>query len=791
MIVYYENNENYIQKRLDGILYNSDLVYDRQYRNFVHYYSVGCGFDIETSKIKIRENFVVSVVYHWQFGVNGLTVGGRSLESMISFLKMLDYVASLKNARLLILDANLNFEFQNCKHFWKELGITELFAKDKREPLRMLVGKSLYFVECLGLFGNSLANIADNYTTLKKLKGDLDHSLIRNSLTPLKDYEQDYCENDVQILVQLGNYIFKNFFCKKEKFPLTSTARIRNNIKKRIGKKLKAIKNEIKSYMPVEEDYEILRAFLFKGGICGTNSEYMGLELRNLVKMADYTSDYPAKCFHYAFPMGGCKRVEPTPENILNAIDKHKPFILKIKFVNLKSTTTHSVMSSHKCLNSKSFNTINSTIDNGRIFRANECVLFLNDVELLDFAFFNEDDLSAYTFDREKTQILQMWTFSRYEVLPDYVLDEIEEEYRKKAELKVKLKKCDDYFKKYKKYPIPFDEYMNLRIAYRDSKSAVNGIFGMMCTALYLDDLEFDGDIIDNVKNENGEYQYKSYDEAISNLFLYPFWGFWITSYARHVLIQTIIRFPDVIVQYDTDSIYFIDNGSEQSEALKKYMQEFNFQITEQNNELFENDPIFEDLGCWDINEKSFKNFKGLGSKRYMYEDESGTHVTITGCRSIEVVEYQGKTISENEFHLKRLDEKTVNEVMKTKRLISTMEYQYIDSKSDCTLFEFFQDEMKVDKKHSNKLCSKYLELDDILKEIPSLKISVTDYENNTCEMSVSSCLVLEEVEFKMGIKDTHAILCAIIQNSIKNSPDNKIDIDKVILECIEKLPAS
>jgi hypothetical protein len=42
-----------------------------------------------------------------------------------------------------------------------------------------------------------------------------------------------------------------------------------------------------------------------------------------------------------------------------------------------------------------------------------------------------------------------------------------------------------------------------------------------------------------------------------------------------------------------------------------------------------------------------------------------------------------------------------------------------------------------------------------------------------------------------MGIKDTHAMLCAIIQNSIKNSPNNKVDIDKVILECIEKLPAS
>lgn len=786
MIYYYESNKDYIRKRLERIIYNSEKVYDRQYKKFEHYYAVGCGFDIETSKIKL-EKITVSICYHWQFGIDNLTVGGRSLESMSEFFELLDKIASIKCARLLILDANLNYEFQHCKHYWKNLGISQLFAKDKREPLRMLIGKSLYFVECLGLFGSSLENIADNYCTIKKLKGDLDHSKIRNSNTIIYQGEQDYCENDVQILVQLGNYIFKNFFCKKEKLPLTSTSRIRNRIKSRIGKKLNLVKKEIKEWMPNEEDYKILRTYLFKGGICGTNLDYMSRILEDKVIMGDYTSDYPAKCFHYGFPYGECKRIKPTAENIANAIQYKKPFIMKIKFVNLKSTTTHSLMSSHKCLNSHYFNTSNSIMDNGRIFKANEAILFLNDIELLSFSFFNENDLSAYTYDREKTEILQMWVFDCYKKLPDYVLDEIEDEYRKKAELKNNIKNHEEYLKKNGKIDITFEEYMNLKIAYKDSKSAVNGIFGMMCTALYLDDLEFNGDIIDNVKDENGNEVYKTYDEATDNLFLYPFWGFWITSYARHILIQTIIRFPNIIVQYDTDSIYFVNDGSEESKDLIKYMQDFNKNLEKQNSIIFGNDEIFRDLGCWDINKKPYKKFKGLGSKRYMYEDESGIHVTITGCRSIIVVDYNGKIIPYTKFLLECNDKKIIEEVSKTKRSISTMEYQNTDSEEIKDIFDFFDDEMKIDKEHSNKLCSKYLELDDVIKYYPDLKIEIEDYQGNKCNMNLSSCLVLEEVEFNMGIKDTHIVLYKIVQNYRKNNFGN-ININDVIIECAQEL---
>ena len=788
---YWETKSAEIRDRVEEIISNAELVVDRKYKECEYYYKLGCGFDIETSIVEL-EDITISVCYHWQFTIDYLTVAGRSLSSMLSFFKVLDSLASVKKARLLILDANLNYEFQFCKHYWSHMGISDFFAKDIREPLRFLVGKTLFFAEVLGLFGSSLENIAENYCTIKKLKGDLNHKLVRNSKTVLKKKEMQYCENDTVILKQLGDYIFNNFFGNKEKFPLTSISRIRNKIKKRAGKKLWLIKKDIESWMPKEQDYTVLRNYLFKGGICGTNSAFMDKELHNVV-MADYTSDYPAKCFHYKFPMGECKKVKPTIENIKKALKFRKPFILKVEFHNLESTTTHSLMSSHKCIDVKEFNSKNSTIDNGRIFRADKCTLFLNDIELLQFGFFNKTDRSAYTFDRSKTKILQMWTFGYYGKLPDHVLSVIEEEYRKKATLKVELKNHDDYLEKNGKLDISFFDYMNLKIDYQDSKSAVNGIFGMMCTALYMDNLEFNGDRIDNVKDENGNDIKRPYSEAIQNLFLYPFWGFWITSYARMVLIDTIIRFPNVIVQYDTDSIYFTDDGSKEANGLKEYMENYNKKLIAINNELFNGDKVFEDLGCWDVNEKPFKNFKGLGSKRYMYEDEKGLHVTISGCRSVNTVVYNGELYDEMSFHIladeKELSEEEISEVLKTIKRKSTLEYQYLKKKEKCSVFEYFEDELRIESEYANKLCSKYIELDKVVEKIPSLKVDVVDYQGNKCKMEVSSCIILEPIEFNMSIKDMHTMLYYTVQTFMRNHPDSLfLSDEELIHEVMEKV---
>jgi hypothetical protein len=90
-----------------------------------------------------------------------------------------------------------------------------------------------------------------------------------------------------------------------------------------------------------------------------------------------------------------------------------------------------------------------------------------------------------------------------------------------------------------------------------------------------------------------------------------------------------IARYPDSIVQYDTDSLYFIRDGNGLENALKEY----NTSIEHKNKMIFrdrEHAAIFDTLGTWDF-ENVYKKFLGMGAKKYIKEDADGIHTTIAG----------------------------------------------------------------------------------------------------------------------------------------------------------------
>lgn len=691
---------------------------------------VGCGFDIETSKIH-TDYGDTGYVYHWQFSMNDDTIMGRSLDTMKQFFSMLiEKLENMpENPKLLVLDANLGYEFQYCKKVWYELNMDKLFAKEKRNPLKLEIGGHLIMREVIGLFGNNLAQIAKNYTPIKKLKGDLDYSIFRTSTTEMTAKEIGYCVNDVQILSHLGRYIFEHYYGKHPTLPLTSTGIIRNKIKRKLGKNLSDEKKKIQSWLPSEKDYDLHRNYLFKGGICGTNSFYMDEILSNVV-CADYTSDYPACMNHYDFPMGKCEEI-PTNEFMK---EKAKPYIAVFRFLELSSTTTHSLMTKHKCLNKATMTPINSIIDNGRIFRADEAVLVLNDVEFKSFC-------KAYKFSK-KSQILRCWTFERYGRLPEHVLSVLNEEYLKKEQLKA--------------------DGLNETLEYKDSKAAVNGTFGMMCTSIFTEELELRGYEIDNPRDAEGYPIEKSFDDAIKGMFLYPYWGYWITSYARSLLIDVITRFPELIIQYDTDSIYYYKDHPD-SAKLEQFIVNYNEKMFRLNDILFDNNPHFRDLGAWDV-EPPYKRFKGLGSKRYMCEKANGKiKVTVTGCRKIEMTK-------------EVLDSIKYPNSYKEGDIISTIQYQndYNNAMNgtNIDIFDFFKDDMKIDKEHSNKLASSYVD-----EEI------IVDYNGE--RLVCPSAVVLKEIEFNMGIAATHEAFYESMKIKYKNCP-GKSDLRAALFDYLE-----
>ena len=675
---------------LDEIIMNADLISDRETK--IKYIKVGAGFDIETSKIRVNSTKITSVAYcyHWQFGFSDFCIMGRSLNTMKDFMFLLvDRIKDLKpKTKLLVFDANLGYEWQFCKHYWKEIGISKVFAKEERNPLLVEISDTIVFREVIGLFGGSLAQIAKNYCNMKKLVGDLDYDKIRVSSTEMTDAEIGYCVRDVEILVKLAeSHVYENYLGKNPRLPYTQTGIVRDAIKRALGKYLKQERDKIASWMPTKQEYELFRTKLFKGGISGGNILLLNKKLKN-VRGADITSDYPYQMLLKKFPMGGVSRCDSD-----RFMTDDKPYIAVIRFHKFKSRNAHALMSAHKALNKDELKSSDQTIlDNNRIQYAEFVELTLNDIEFKSLK-------QAYKW--EHYSIKKCWVFEEgYAHLPKHIRDTCKEWYAKKQRLKANYSDTQEY---------------------RDAKAFVNSIFGMMCTALYMEEYVFEEESC----SISPDLSKKTYEECCKYLFLSPYWGFWITSHARAMLIDVICRYPKVIVQYDTDSVYFIDDGSEQAEGLKTYLNKRNKVMTTMNHFTFGNDPLMETLGTWDFTPK-FKAFKGLGSKRYMYETEEGEiKTTVAGCR-------KGTIVSQFK------DEPDYNDV-----------------------FDFFQDGMHIDKEHAKKLGSKYIDT----------PVRVNS-KNEVLE--IPSCLVLEPIDFTMGMASFHKTLMIAAQRLIENTKVNR-----------------
>lgn len=721
--LYVEDLDDYeLEDLIDGVVMDAPTLYDAKSRT--KYLNIPSGFDIETTKIIVNDNIKTAYCYHWQLGFGDYIIKGRNLDGMKKLFEFI--ISSIKsnkeNYKLYIFDANLGYEWQFCKHYWREMDITKLFAKSKRNPLEIELGKTIVMREVLGLFGNSLAQIAKNYCGIKKLVGDLDYDEVILSSTIMTDKEIGYCDRDVEILVTLArDYIYKNYLCKNGngQIPYTAIGIVRNRIKKELGKRLKSEREYIKSCMPTKDEYELFRRYLFKGGICGSNIVKMNIIYENCVKGADITSDYPYQMLTKKFPMG-----KPIIVDNNQFMKDNKPYIAVIRFNKFKSKSTHALMSAHKALNKEELkgDSACTILDNNRIQYAENIELVVNDVEFKSLK-------KVYKWKR--AHVLKCWKFDgEYSILPEHMRKVVIEQYLKKEELKSLGKKETQ--------------------EYRDAKAFVNGIFGMCATALFMEEWVYNDKKCDIwiEEDEDGNKVNKDYEECCELLFLSPFWGFWITSYAREMLIDVISKFPRAIIQYDTDSVYYLTN-TEQSEALEKYLENKNRIMREKNDILFLSNKRMLSIGTWDFT-KTFKKFKALGSKRYMYEDKDGVHVVLAGCRKSKK---DGRKVGKEDIST----------------LVLQCEYNNKKNGTNLSPFEFFsKDGMLIDEEHSEKLCSIYVN-DEII-------VDYKDRDGNIEKIYCPSSVVLEPIPFKMSMGKVHKELFEIaVERYMQNSTERKV----------------
>lgn len=664
----------------------------------IKYANIPCGFDIETSSCYV-DGKKAAFMYSWTFGMGDKVVArGRTWKEFVDFCVSITCDLDLTEYRRLIVYVhNLAFEFQFMRKYFNW---TDVFAADDRKPIYAVTDLGIEFRDSYILSAMSLELTAKNLVShdIRKLTGDLDYNLVRHDKTPITDLERAYMDNDVLIILA---YISEQIeqYGNITKIPLTNTGRVRQYMKKKCfqngdkskkkstmtAKRYRALMSELTLTM---DDYYLLKR-CFCGGFTHASLLHSGYILKE-VSSIDFTSSYPYVMLSEKYPMSKPVKVENiSVDDILQ--DKKHGYIFDCAITGLHSKLTYeSYLSSFKCRNMK-----NEVVNNGRVMQADFLETSLTNIDL---------QIVAGVYSYESIVITNARQFYM-SYLPNSILKGILELYGNKTKLKGVDGKEQEYLV---------------------SKQMLNSVYGMSVTDIIRDLIEYENEW--DVKPGNYEEQLLKHNES-KNRFLYYPWGVFVTAYARYNLWTGIIAFGNDYVYSDTDSIKCLNY-----EKHADYIQEYNNLCIEKLKAMCDYSKIdfklcnpvtiegkHKMLGIWDF-EGTYKQFKTLGAKRYIYTDDKGRlHITIAGLSKRQGAEY-----------------------------ISSQENPY----------KFFNDSMYISGDNTGKNTHTYIDNE--------MEFDIIDYKGNKSHIETKSGVHLEKCEFTLSLAMQYKKLLQNRLNGIK-----------------------
>ena len=412
-----------------------------------YYFNIASAFDIETSSFYRDENFnqysemqlyeagvpeeernkleKISIMYVWQFGINGYNLMGRTWQEFIKCIDTISEELSLVGGRRLIVYVhNLSYEFQFIRK-WFEWEST--FNTDDRKPIQAVTINGIEFRDSYILSGYALQFLSNDLMKYKvnKSVGDLDYSLIRHSQTPLTDKEIGYCINDIRVVMAYIQEKIENEG-NITNIPLTKTSYVRRYCRNKTLYNGGSHKNNntYRNYRDLMKDltltekeyYQAKRAF--QGGFTHANAEYVDKVVENVTSY-DFTSSYPSVMVAELYPMGKGKEIVIKSKEQFERLNKNYCTMFDCKFYNLRPKLfCDNPLSFSKCYQVK-----NHIENNGRIVYADEAVTTLTNVDL-------EVMNDFYEWDK-----LEVWNFRAYikAPLPKNFVDSILKLYEDKA----------------------------------------------------------------------------------------------------------------------------------------------------------------------------------------------------------------------------------------------------------------------------------------------------------------------------------------------------------------------
>lgn len=554
----------------------------------------------------VKEDFrPFAFMYHWQFCLGDEVCFGRTWEEFCSLLYNLEHNMNLsKKNRLVIWVHNLGFEWQFMRQF---LDYEEGFFLEERSPVKILTKGGIEFRCSYALSNMGLSKFCENEigVTHYKLEGEkYDYSIIRTPLTPLSEYEQGYCYNDVRGLCEcIASRLKEDTLAS---MPLTSTGYVRRELRSNCAKNKKNreafINAQLDSHL-----YTMCRE-AFRGGDTHANSERAD-QINTDAWGYDIKSSYPAQilCFK-GYPFSAFASMPVS--YYLNHDMSSYAFLMKVAFFNIK----YDYKSDYYCgmpyiaLSKCNKFSANKIIDNGRIIYAEfiECTLTNIDLDIIQ---------KEYTFDDIK--IGEIWA-------------------SKAAPLSKEIRETTmDYFRR----KTLLDGDPEKRYEYAKSKARLNSIFG--CAVMRIDQslITWDPEA-KQYKDDTPPLQealakfYKS-----RNNFLQYQQGIFITAAARLQLRQMLWKVGKDAIYCDTDSIKGVHDHRADFEKENEYRK----QLAIDNNAYAEDkDGNVYHLGVWECETENapYQEFITLGAKKYAYKQNDKIKTTIAGVSKKAGAEY-------------------------------------------------------------------------------------------------------------------------------------------------------
>lgn len=576
----------------------------------ITYLNIESSFDIETSSVKFNDGTKSSFMYIWMFGIGYLenVYYGRTWEEFKQFSdEIVKYYGLNTGKRIIIYVHNLGYEFQFMRKYfdWEDV-----FSIGERKPLKAVTKSGIEFRCSYMLSGFSLERTADNLQkhSVSKMVGDLDYSLIRTQHTELSQKEMLYCERDIDVVNAYINEQIEQYG-DVNKIPLTNTGRVRNYVRHECyytsNNHRKTNKGKYFRYRKImddltlkEREYKMLKR-AFMGGFTHANAFHSGKLLENVTSV-DFTSSYPSVMLAEKFPMSRGRLIAIKSIDELEKMCVKYCLLFDIKLTGVTPKINHeNYISESKC-----HVLTNPTINNGRVFSADELQMTITNVDY---------DIIKQCYDWETISVSNATRYHKA-YLPKSIIESVLKLFQDKTVLKgVKGKEVE----------------------YTLSKGMLNSIYGMSVTDVVKDEHTYNdgwGVEIADVGEQVDKYN------TSKNRFLYYPWGVWITAYARKNLWTGILALENDYVYSDTDSIkllnyeahtdYFNWYDSNLKTKLTQMMEHYKLDVALLSPKTIEGK--VESMGVWDY-EGTYSRFKTLGAKRYLVEENGELALTVAG----------------------------------------------------------------------------------------------------------------------------------------------------------------